>query len=170
MIRFDTPRLLVRDTEEADFPALLSLYTQPEVMRYISSGRYDWTLAELKAKYSRINDTGPEDACLLTVELKAIGEVAGEAGLFDSYRTPSIRELGYILAPGLWGKGYGTELCRGLVEYAFGSPRVEKLIARMYAANRASVRLSEKMQMIRTETGTTDTGRLFYTYELTKEG
>lgn len=56
------------------------------------------------------------------------------------------------------------------MEYAFGSPRVEKLIARMYAANRASVRLSEKMQMIRTETGTTDTGRLFYTYELTKEG
>lgn len=64
-------------------------------MRYISSGRYDWTPAELKAKYSRINDTGPKDACLLTVELK----VAGEAGLFDSYRTSSIRELGYILAP-----------------------------------------------------------------------
>lgn len=169
MIRFTTPRLIVRDTEEGDFPALLTIYTSPEAMRYISSGRYDWTLEELTAKYSRLNNRDAESPSLFTVEIKETGEVAGEAGLFDSYDTPSIRELGYILSPGLWGKGYGTEICRGLIDYGFRLPRVEKIIARMYAANQASVRLCEKMQMVRTESGTTDTGRCFYTYELTRE-
>lgn len=169
MIRFATPRLIVRDTEETDFPAILSFYTCQEAMRYISDGRYDWTLAELKTKYSRCNSSEPGGPCLLTVEVKETGEIAGEAGLFDSYDTPSIRELGYILAPGLWGKGYGTELCRGLIAYGFALPRTEKIVARMYAANEASVRLCEKMQMSRIETGTTGTGHSFYTYELTKE-
>lgn len=169
MIRFTTPRLIVRDTEEGDFPALLTIYTSPEAMRYISSGRYDWTLEELTAKYNRLNNRDAESPSLFTVETKETGEIAGEAGLFDSYDTPSIRELGYILAPEVWGKGYGTEICRGLINYGFGLPQVEKIIARMYAANEASVRLCEKMQMVRTESGTTDTGRSFYTYELTRE-
>lgn len=169
MIRFATPRLTVRDTEETDFPALLALYTSREVMRYISSGRYDWTLEELKTKYNRLNADYPNGFGLFAVRLDDTGTVIGEAGLFNSYGTPSVLELGYILAREAWGKGYGTEVCNGLIRYGFGLPGVVKLTARMYAVNEASVRLCEKMRMKRVATGETETGQRFYTYELTRD-
>lgn len=169
MIRFTTPRLTIRDTEETDFPALLALYTSQEVMRYISSGRYDWTLEELKTKYNRLNADYPKGFGLFAVRLNDTGAVIGEAGLFNSYGTPSVLELGYILAREAWGKGYGTEMCGGLIRYGFGLPGVAKLTARMYAANQASVRLCEKMQMQRVAAGETESGQRFYTYELTRD-
>lgn len=169
MIRFTTPRLEIRDPEPADFPALLSLYTQKEVMRYISDGRSDWTLEELQAKYTRVNKQAPDGAGLFTVRLKETGELAGEAGLFDTYATPGRLELGYILSGHLWNKGYGTELCHGLIRYAFGLPGLIELRARMYAANEASRRLCEKMNMLRIACGHTPEGREFYEYELKRE-
>lgn len=169
MIRFDTPRLEIRDAEPADFRALLSLYTHKEVMRYISDGRSDWTLEELQAKYARINNQAPDGAGLFAVRLKETGELAGEAGLFDTYATPGRLELGYILSRDLWQKGYGTELCSGLIRYAFGLPGIVNLRARMYAANEASWRLCETMNMLRIAGGNTPQGRAFYEYELKRE-
>ncbi|WP_297928428.1 GNAT family N-acetyltransferase [uncultured Coprobacter sp.] len=99
MARFETNRLVVRDVVEGDLDIMFSIYTQEKNMRYISDGRYDWTIFELRDKYSRINKSYSYGYGIFIVELKDSGVVIGEAGLFSFDRENRIFELGYILEP-----------------------------------------------------------------------
>ena len=83
MVRFETNRLVVRDVVEGDLDIMFSIYTQEKNMRYISDGRYDWTIFELRDKYSRINKSYSYGYGIFIVELKDSGVVIGEAGLFS---------------------------------------------------------------------------------------
>lgn len=149
---------------EGDLDTILSVYTQERNMRYISDGKYDWTISGLKDKYSRINQGYANGYGIFMVELKDLGIVIGEAGLFSFGHNAGIFELGYILDSIYWGKGYGTEICRGLINYAFVSLKAECVVARMYASNRASVRLSEKCGMKKSGSGVAENGKEFYEY------
>jgi len=135
-------------------------------MKYISSGKYDWTMEELKSKYEKINTDYPSGFGIFAVQLTDQPIVIGEAGLFNSFDNPAMLELGYILDQHHWHKGYGKEICNGLIRYCKEQLQTEKVIARMYAENIASVKLSEATGMTRTETGTTPQGKEFYTYEI----
>ena len=143
---------------------MLSIYTQERNMRYISDGRYDWTITGLEEKYSRINKCYPDGYGIFIVELKSSGKVIGEAGLFSFEREAGTFELGYILDSDHWNRGYGTEICRGLIDYAFVSLKAECIVARMYASNKASVRLCEKCGMKKSDSGIAGNGKEFYEY------
>lgn len=166
MIRFKTKRLIIRDVEEKDYMFLLSIYTEPVNMRFIPNGRSDWTLSELKDKYNRANENYANGFGIFVVEMKDHGFIIGEAGLFDSFNNTSTLELGYILDSDFWKQGFGSELCAGLINYCFTNLHVDTVVARTYADNIASVKLSEKLGMGRTETGVSDDGKAFYRYEL----
>lgn len=169
MIRFKTKRLIIRDVEEKDYLFLLSLYNQQENMKYISSGKYDWTFDELKSKYESVNKDYPSGIGLFIAEIKSTSFIIGEAGIFNSFNDLSVLELGYIIDSDFWRQGFGTEICSGLIRYGFDILQADKIIARMYAENTGSVRLSEKLDMKRVETGKTENGQLFYRYEITKD-
>lgn len=169
MIRFETDRLIIRDVTERDLDSLRNIYTCEINMKYISSGRYDWTKEELEEKYRKINQGYIYGFGIFAVELRDSGDVIGEAGLFDSFMDRSVLELGYIVDSAYWNQGYGTEICGGLIDYALNQLSVHKLIARMYVENTASVRLAEKLSMERTVSGQTDTGSAFYEYVLTND-
>ena len=168
MVRFETDRAVVRDVVEGDMDIMFSIYTQEKNMRYISGGRYDWTIFELRDKYSRINKSYSYGYGIFIVELKDSGEVIGEAGLFSFDRENRIFELGYILDFVYWGKGYVTEICRGLINYAFASLKAKCVLARMYASNKASVRLCEKCGMQKWNSGIAENGKEFYEYRCYK--
>jgi RimJ/RimL family protein N-acetyltransferase len=53
-------------------------------------------------------------------------------------------ELGYSLVPSWQRRGYGTELTAALVAWAFGHPRLERVIAITYPELTASIRVLEK--------------------------
>jgi len=166
MIRFKTKRLLARDVEEKDYIFLLSIYSEKENMKYISCGRYDWTLSQLKEKYQTANADYSSGFGIFTVQTKDSGMIIGEAGLFNSFDDASILELGYIIDSDFWRQGFGTEICAALIKYAFNTLKTQKVVAQMYADNVASIRLSEKLGMQRTASGETETGQTFYRYEL----
>lgn len=46
-----TERLLIREVADDDFDQLLDIYNCRENMQFISNGKYDWSLGELKEKY-----------------------------------------------------------------------------------------------------------------------
>ena len=166
MIRFQTNRLIIRDilTEDMDF--LQEIYRRKENMKFISAGRYAWTKEQLAAKYEKYNENYVSGFGVFTVCLKDLNTVIGEAGLFDSFGEPNKLELGYILDAAYWGKGFGKEICNGLIEYCFNTLRISTVIARMYAANVRSVKLSENCGMKRVHEGETQEGRTFYEYEI----
>lgn len=166
MIRFETPQLTVRDIETDDLVTLLSYYTNKANMRFISNGRYDWTLKELEEKYRKLNLNYPNGFGAFAVILKDTGELIGEASLFNSFNDTEILELGYIIDTSFWRKGYGRQVCQGLIDYGFNKLGLKRLVARMYADNTASVMLSEICDMTLTHQGRTEEGLVTFRYEI----
>lgn len=166
MIRFKTSHLIIRDIETHDLNTLLDFYTQKANMRFISDGKYDWTLSELEAKYKKTNKNYSLGYGAFVVELASTGEIIGEAGLFNSFNELPILELGYIIDSSFWRKGYGREVCQGLIDYGFKELGVKRLVARMYADNTASVMLSEICDMTLTHKGRAEDGKVVFRYEI----
>lgn len=50
-------------------------------------------------------------------------------------------EIGYVVLPQFRGRGYATEMVRGLVGWAFGQPGVVRVVGETEWANPASVRV-----------------------------
>ncbi|GET34332.1 hypothetical protein PbJCM13498_31950 [Prolixibacter bellariivorans] len=168
MLRLKTARLNIRDVEESDFDKLLRIYNRKENMLYVSDGNYHWSKEQLIAKYRKFNQTVKDGYGIFSVELKATNQFIGEAGLFNSFDNLSVLELGYIIDSVFWQQGFGTEICQGLIDYAFGNLKTKRLIARMYAANLSSIRVSEKCGMKKVKNGFTPNGREFLEYAISR--
>ena len=103
---------------------------------------------------------------IFIVELKIDKKIIGEASLFNSFDNLKKLELGYIIDSKYWKKGLGKELCLALIKYAKQNLKVEKLIARMYAHNFASVNLSTKCGMKKIEEGMTEDNKQYLVFEI----
>jgi len=75
----------------------------------------------------------------------ADGNLVGHAGLFPSPQTAGATELGYILKPAFWKRGYATEIARALVDLAFGDLGLDELVANTMPENAASRRVLERV-------------------------
>jgi ribosomal-protein-alanine N-acetyltransferase len=53
-------------------------------------------------------------------------------------------EVAYLLDQPYWGQGLATEAARGIVDYAFDTLGLPKLVCYMWPANRASERVAQK--------------------------
>lgn len=132
-------------------------------MKYISNGKYDWTLEELKGKYEKVNTDGYSQGYGIFAVV-ADGKIIGEAGLFNSFENKKILELGYIIDEKYWNKGYGTEICSGLLNYGFNVLGVEKVVARMYPENTGSIRICEKLKFRKVDLSDV----VYYQYEIVR--
>ena len=75
------------------------------------------------------------------------GALIGDAGLHPlGGRGPDI-EVGYTLARAVWGRGYGTEAARALVEHAFATFGAPRVVAQVEPDNLASRHVLEKLGM-----------------------
>ena len=54
------------------------------------------------------------------------------------------RELGYRFRKKYWGKGYGTEVAKGTIDFAFNDLKLEKITADVEINNFASIKILEK--------------------------
>jgi len=61
-------------------------------------------------------------------------------------------ELGFVLHPAFWGKGFATEAAKVLVTYGMSDLKLTHIWATCDARNLASVGVLEKIGMIRQET------------------
>jgi len=58
-------------------------------------------------------------------------------------------DVGYVLARQEWGRGFGTEALRGVLDFAFSQPAVQRVWAVCDVDNVASARVMEKAGMTR---------------------
>ena len=79
--------------------------------------------------------------------LRETGEVVGDVDLLwvsDQHRTG---EVGFVVDPAHQGNGYATEAARAVVDWAFGSFGLHRVIGRTEARNTGSARVLEKLGM-----------------------
>lgn len=133
-----TPRLRVRPFVSGDREALVRLFVDPLVHRYVDDGRaLDAATAELWIIRSRENLARYGYGTGAVVERHS-DILVGWAGFARPEHGDE--EIIYGLAPDLWGRGYGRELLQALVAFA-RERRIDPIKATVDPANAASIHL-----------------------------
>jgi len=92
-----------------------------------------------------------EDRALTLAIERRGGGLIGAAGLrFE--RQDRGAELGYWIAVDEWGRGFGTEAARAVVDFGFESLGLHRIWASHFERNAASGRIMEKLGMTREAT------------------
>ena len=142
----ETRRLRLRRLEASDAEALVALWCDPEVTRFMGGPRESEILRRLFAEDAI--DPFAETYDLWPVVEKTTGDVVGHCGLLDKeVEEREEIELTYVFAKAAWGKGYATEMARALQEYAFGAMGLARLISLIEPENAASERVAIKVGM-----------------------
>jgi RimJ/RimL family protein N-acetyltransferase len=141
-----TERLILRRQAVGDVQALVDLWSNPEVTRYMGGPR---DRKKLKAIFDETAQDPFKDAYdLWPVLEKDTGRVVGHCGVLDKLVDGSqVFELVYVFSPQVWGRGYATEMAQALRDYAFKAMSLPRLIALIEPENRASARVAEKVGM-----------------------
>jgi ribosomal-protein-alanine N-acetyltransferase len=125
-----TERLVLRRARLDDVDAFHAILSHPVAMRYWSTPPHT-TLDETREWVANMAEDDPEAREDFVIELD--GRVIGKAGC---YRLP---EIGYILHPDHWGKGYASEGMAAVIAHIFATRDVEKLIADVDPRNTGSL-------------------------------
>lgn len=143
--RLETRRLLLRPLQQADAPALLALFSDPQVMRYWSTP--PWTsIEQAHAMIALDRDALPRGEHLrLGITRRDDGALVGTCSLFN--RVPSCRraEIGFALAPAFWGRAYMDESLRALLRHGFNAMALNRVEADIDPRNEASARTLERL-------------------------
>jgi RimJ/RimL family protein N-acetyltransferase len=140
-----TPRLLLRDYEDADWGAVNAFLSDPEVTRHIHFADFDernrrqWFL-ECLGQGAHAPRVSGDYAIALRDESPAVGWFAfgGE---------PDDRNFGFALERRYWGRGYMTELLKAWLAREFGALGTTQIHAKCRVGNIASARVMEKAGM-----------------------
>ncbi len=115
-------------------------------MRYVSNGQ-PWGDAQTHQFVERQRAGFATRAfCLWKLVLRQTGELAGMCGLQPLVDTPDI-EIGWWLAPELWGQGIATEAARRALAYGFERAHLAQIVSIALPENRGSIRIMEKLGM-----------------------
>lgn len=147
-----TERLVLRTIEPDDSAAIGAYCADPEVTRYLPFPALD---AEGLAKRMErlVAATAPAGVGdFLGLAAEHEGVLVGDLMLRFSAahgedQPPSIAELGWVFAPSYGGRGFATEAARALVDLAFGTYPLHRLMAQLDPRNTASARLCERIGM-----------------------
>lgn len=145
MALFLTERLLCRHLGEGDVDELDVVWGNPATMPFIGKG----------APLSRAEAAEWVEGCLRryashgfgtsAVLERATGRLIGTCGVVQPHPSGPY-ELLVIIAHGAWGKGYGTEISRGMLGYVFANfPAVVDVETKADIADFRGINLAQKL-------------------------
>lgn len=137
----ETERLVLRPLTSADLDQIVDLHGDPRVNEFVPSFSADQALRRISEIERQWSQRGHG---IFAVALKSTGEFIGRCGLnywseFDEV------ELGWILKPEVWGRGYATEAASACLDWGFSQLDVNYFTAMIDPANIASARVAERL-------------------------
>jgi RimJ/RimL family protein N-acetyltransferase len=146
----ETARLLLRGWREEDVKPFAGMNADPNVMEHFPSRL---TLDETKLFVDRIvNQFAERNFGLWAVELKSSCEFIGFVGLlvptFDAHFTPCV-EVGWRIAKEHWGSGYAPEAALEAMRDGFERIELDEIVSMTATTNKKSIRVMEKIGMLR---------------------
>lgn len=135
----ETERLILREHVVADAQAIFDMRTNEEVMRYIDRARPKEIL-EVKTFITALHDGYIEGQNLTWVmALKEDPEqMIGAIGYWRTNLANHRAEIGYMLSPQYWKKGYVSEALKKTIEFGFEEVNFHTIQANINPANDAS--------------------------------
>ncbi len=140
-----TGRLTLRPVEAGDVEALREHWDHPLVRRHLFDD--EPVLPDLAA---RLVEESRRDFAERGYGLWALVPDSAVAGVCGLRATPVGEvELLYSLSPDRWGEGLITEAATAILEYAFGTLSLPRVVAEVDEGNTASVRTALRLGMTR---------------------
>lgn len=156
-----TPRLILRETCEADLPQLSEIYIETETSAGGSAGKYTGNAGTTHWFFPAEDPEAFLDAYIrtmygfyqlgmYTVVRRSDNAVIGHCG-FDLKTSPlssSFEEvpfLGYILTRACRGQGYGLEACRACLDYLSDHTDFQEVFCAVAADNSDSLKLARRL-------------------------
>lgn len=145
MDELETSRLLLRQFTINDLADLGSIFSDPDVMRFLGKDCLPMSLEETEvALKSMIQHWHRHGFGRWAVVDSASGRLIGYAGIRS---LDGRAELVYLLAKEYWGKGLATEIAKNCLKYAIEAKGFDEVVALTRPLNSKSRRVMEKIGM-----------------------
>jgi ribosomal-protein-alanine N-acetyltransferase len=144
----ETPRLSLREMDEADLPFLTRLLGDPEVMRFFPKPLEP---EEARAWYEKVRGFyASAGHSFWLAEEKPTGSPVGQVGLLpkEINGRPEV-ELAYMLDESRWGRGYATEAARACLQYGFGTLGLGRIVCMIRPVNTPSLAVAARLGLLR---------------------
>ncbi len=149
-----TARLVLRRPRPGDAEAMHATLSDPAAMRYWSTPPHT-ELAQSEAWVANTITAIAAGECD-DFFVERDGAVIGKAGLWMG------DEIGFLLAPSVWGQGYGREALAAVIGHAFDTRGLPQIRADVDPRNDRSLRLLAGL-------GFRETGRAERTFQIGEE-
>ncbi|MEH1793515.1 GNAT family N-acetyltransferase [Nostoc sp.] len=143
MPEIETARLRLRDFNLNDFDYLFRIYSDAEVMKYLSLRTREQTQVSLS---KHIQQWQLHNFGMWAVIHKETDEMIGRCGLGFLENTPEV-ELGYVFDKSYWNMGIATEASVATLKFGFWEAKLNQIVAIADPENIASVRVIQKLGM-----------------------
>ena len=143
MPEIETARLRLRHFTLDDFDDLFRLYSDSQVMRYLSLRTREQTQASLCKHIQHWQEYNFGMWGVIHLES---GKMIGRCGLGFLENTPEV-ELGYVFDKSYWNMGLATEASQATLKYGFEEVKLDRIVAIAKPENIASVRVIQKIGM-----------------------
>ena len=146
MSEIETARLRLRKVTPNDLTRLFAIRSDPEVMKFIGSGRPN-SLEEVRTTLNRYLAHWEQHGFgRWSVDYKETDELIGWCGLCYLEDTGEV-EIGYGIAKAYWGKGLASEAATASINYGFEELGLDRIVAVAWPDNASSRRIMDKLGM-----------------------
>lgn len=138
---FETERLIIKRLKSDDKEYFAEMFTDPKILALIPQKAF--TDSQITHRFNKnlnfkLNDLNSEK-CDYGIYEKGKIELIGLALFLINENND--KELGYRFRVNYWGKGYGSETTKGMLEYYFQQMKVDKVTADVNVVNIGSVKI-----------------------------
>jgi RimJ/RimL family protein N-acetyltransferase len=144
---FETERLIVRPRTLADLPACLAMDRDPQVTQFIAGPWSDPVAHEAFVRTRIETDFGEGLGYWSIVTREAPDHMLGWILLIPYEGSGPEIDIGWRLTRAAWGKGYAREAVAPVLDHAFETVRLSRVVADIDARNTRSIAVATKIGM-----------------------
>ena len=144
-VEIRTSHLQVREFTQDDLGPFLRMSSDPDVVRYLSFRPTSEAEAQGMMDFAITSASGhPRTQYVLAVDDPATGDLIGSCGLSISDESPVEAEVYFVFRKEVWGHGYGAEVLRALIDFAFDLLGLSRVFGQAHPDNKHSIATMER--------------------------
>ena len=141
----ETERLILRGISEEDVDFIFQQFSNEDVTRYLFDAEPTQTLQEALEIVQMYTLQKKVTAHRWIIVLKESNTKIGTLGFHIWKRETQTCEIGYDLQPNFWGKGFGKEAVKAMLDYIVPTLQLNTITACIYEENIGSSALVKSL-------------------------
>ena len=139
----DTERLRLTALQKRDLDGFFALCSDPRVRSFLGG---PISSDQIQSKFEEALASPPSTPHWVIRNKADNTSFVGTIDL-SKHHDSSDLEVSYMLLPQFWGKGFGTEVLSGVIDFGFSELKLPIIVAETQTANKASCAILEKVGM-----------------------